>query len=42
MRLIRKQFFLNVILPKIGISYKVVNDRIKISGFYKMIKKFDL
>ena len=42
MRLIRKQFFLNVILPKIGISYKVVNDRIKITGFYKMIKKFDL
>ena len=42
MRLIRKQFFLNVILPKIGISYKVVNERIKITGFYKMIKKFDL
>ena len=42
MRLIRKLSFLNVILPKIGISYKVVNDRIKITGFYKMIKKFDL
>ena len=42
MRLIRKQFFVNVILPKIGISYKVVNERIKITGFYKMIKKFDL
>ena len=32
----------NVILPKIGISYKIVNNKIKITGFYKLIKKFDL
>ena len=47
MRLIKPNSFLKIFLPNLAISYKKVNGKLNISGFYKkvelkMSKKFDL
>ena len=47
MRLIKSNSFLKIFLPNLAISYKKVNGKLNISGFYKkvelkMSKKFDL
>ncbi len=47
MRLIKSNLFLKIFLPNLAISYKKVNGKLNISGFYKkvelkMSKKFDL
>ena len=38
MKLIKKNYFVNVVLSKIGIKYKIVNGKIKITGIYERIK----
>ena len=38
MRFIKKISFVNAILPKIGIRYKIINGKVIIMGFYKRIK----
>ena len=47
MKLMRTNFFVKILLPNLAISYKKVNGKLNISGFYKkvelkMSKKFDL